>query len=254
MLFCLTKYIKNVRISWSKGGVMSKLNIINVNLETAYDVIRENIYSCVVTPRIVEDTKFHHQINIEKVPTAINYGLLSKENYERRVNNRELTEREKYIFSDECYVNGINCISLSTMDLDFSLINPRELFWDSYGSINPDIIVSSDINMRRNSKNYFNEYLVENEIPTNMFNSIDFRILRILKNEKLEIKFNTREEKIKFLIDYYNYIKEIACLLKQKELDIPLREVSEIHNLSEDDKALTLGIDEVIDMPKLILK
>ena len=35
---------------------MNKLKVYNVNFETAFNVLKENIYACVVAPRIIKDT------------------------------------------------------------------------------------------------------------------------------------------------------------------------------------------------------
>ena len=92
---------------------MNKLKVYNVNFETAFNVLKENIYACVVAPTIIKDTKFHHQINIKHVPNALEYGLLSMRNYVEKVENRKLTEREIFVFSDESHVNGLDYISIS---------------------------------------------------------------------------------------------------------------------------------------------
>jgi len=233
---------------------MNKLKVYNVNFETAFNVIKENIYSCVVTPRKVKDTKFHHQINIEHVPNALEYGLLSMRNYVEKVENRKLTEREIFIFSDESHVNGLDNISISTMDMDFSKKYRNEGVWETYNTIYPDIIVSKKVKARKVTQNYFNEFLVENEIPIDLFNCIDVRIFRVMNHNSIRLKYKTKAERIKFMLEYYEGLRKIALVLKEKCLDIPLREVSEINKLGEDNKALTLDIDKVIEMPKLILK
>lgn len=233
---------------------MSKLNVFKVNYDTAYDVIKENIYSCVVAPIVVNDTKFHHQINIEHVPSAIEYGLLSKRKYVNEVEKRELTEHEIFIFSDEYHVNGLDHISLSTMDMDFKKIYRNEGIWNTYETVCPDIIVSKNVKAHMSTQNYFNEFITSNEVPTSMFNCIDVRILRIINHPSISLMCKTREDRIKYMLEYYERVREIALKMKEKQLDIPLREVSEIHKLGEDDKALTLDVDKVINMPKLILK
>ena len=233
---------------------MKNLKVFNVNYETAFDVVKENIYSCVVEPIKIEDTKFHHQINIKRVPDAIEYGLLSKKKYVEKVENRKLTEKEIFIFNDDCHVNGLDHISISTMDLDLHQMSKKEELWGTYNTTDPDIIVSKDVKSRKVTVNYFNEFLVEDEIPTDMFNCIDVRILRIIDHTSLSLKCATREDRINYLLEYYEGIRKIALALKEKNLNIPLREVSEINKLGEDDKALTLDINKVIEMPRLILK
>lgn len=233
---------------------MGKLNIISVNFDTAYDVVKENVFSCIAPSKTVEDTKFHHQINIEHLPSAIEHGILSKRNYVHRVENRELTDHEIYIFSDEDHVNGLDHVSMSTMDMDFSKIYRNEGIWGTYCTVCPTIVISKKVKTHMATQTYFNEFIVENEIPVDLFNSIDVRILRIMNHDSLSLMCPTKEDRIKYMLKYYEGLREVALKMKEKNLNIPLREVSEIYNLGEDEKANTLDVEKVIELPKLILK
>lgn len=233
---------------------MHKLDVYNVNVENAYDVVKENIYSCVVTPRIVEDTKFHHEIDIKQLPNAINYGLLSKRNYVNIVENRQLTEEEIFIFSDECHVNGLDHVSISTMEMDFNKMYRNEDIWLTYSTVYPTIVVSKNVKAHMSTQNYFNEFIVENQIPVEMFNAIDVKILGIMSHGSLRYKCETKEDRIRFMLEYYEHLRDVALALKTKKLDIPIREVSDITDIGQDDKALTLDTEKIIELPKLLLK
>ena len=233
---------------------MSKLYVMNVNYDNVYAVVKDAIYSCIIPQTKLDDTKFHHQLDIEKVPSAIEHGILSYKLYKKNVDKKELTEKEKYIFSDDSHVNGLDCISLSTMEIDLDKMYENEMLWGTYSTISPDIIVSKKVNPFHVTSNYYNEFLVSDMIPVEMFNSIDVRLLRIINYNFFLKEQNLKENRVKILLKYYEGVRNIALEMKKQGLDIPLREVSSIKGVGEDDKALTLDKDMVINLPKLILK
>lgn len=230
---------------------MSKLEMINANLNDTYKLIRDNIYSCIVNDKNVHDVKFHHQLKWKRLLSALKYGLLSYSLYTKEVEGRELTKEEKYRYSDEYHVNGLDFISLSSMDIDFSKMNKHELLWDTYYGIYPDIIVSSKVNAYKVTRNYFNEFLVSDRIPINMFNSIDSKLLRIFNFDFKNKEKNSEEFKINLLIKYYNYLIEVAKYIEENNLDIVIRETSEVTNKDENNKALVLDRKKVIQLQKI---
>lgn len=233
---------------------MSKLNIYEVTLNNAYNIIKDNIYSCVISPRNITDVKFHHNISIREVPNILKYGLLSKKLKTSILENRELTEYEKNIYSDEFYVNGENYISLSSVEENFCDMYKGEFIWDPYTKLSADIIINSDVKSYRNTTNYFNEYLVLDKVSTHMFNSIDVKIFKIFNSKFFSLEKDTEEYKIKLLIEYYEYLKYIAIAMKKNNINIPLREISSVTNKDEYDKALNLDYEKVIELPKIKIK
>lgn len=224
---------------------MNELRIVHTEMNKVYEIIKGNLLSCKTISKTVEDTKFHHQISMKKVPNVLKHGLLSK----RRLANlekRELTTAEFFRFSDEYHVNGIDDISLSSMDIDFSTMHKNEFYWDPFDTIEADIIISKDVKAYRNTVNYFNEFLVSDEIHTDKFNAIDVRVLKIYTHDfHNEFKNNQKNRTLKML-EYYNDLKNIAIALKQNNLDIPLREVS--------DEVINLDIEKVIKLPNMKVK
>ena len=221
------------------------MNIQIVNINKAYKLIKENIYSCKGETRLVTDTKFHHETNIKNVPDVLKNGLLSKRE-SVKLEGRELTDKEKFIYSDDYHVNGLDYISLSTVEDDFSKMYEWENLYDPFNTIDADIVISKDVKACRNTTNYYNEFLVNRKISTELFRSIDLRILKILDFNFGDEDKNKIENKIKLMIEYYNYLKYIALALKDNNLDVPLREVSE--------ELITLDIDKIIQLPQLRLK
>lgn len=232
---------------------MSK-KLVNISLDNVYQLIRQNIYSCVTNPIEITDKKFHHRLNIKSLPIVLQHGLLSNKLKAKIIEKRNLTEKEKFVFSDECHVNGYDYVSVSSVEEDLSKMYKDEDLWDTYLGIDPDIIISSRIDAKKNTINYFNEYIVQDKIPVEMFNSIDMKLLKIMDYNFFNKEQNKKEEKIKMMLEYYNYLREVAIILKQNNLNIPLRETSEVANENEYDKALTLDCQKVIQLPKITLK
>lgn len=221
---------------------MSSIKIISINDENIFELVKTNIYSCRTISRPVCDTKFHHQTKIENIPRVLRTGLLSK-GKKLELEGRKLTEQEKYFFSDDCHVNGIDYISLSSNEVDFSQRCKDEFYFDPDTFEEADIVISKDVKAHRNSTNYFNEFLVRDIIPQELFNSIDIGILRAF-NQKDYVKNHIA--KIQDLVKHYNNLRKIALALKESNLDIPFREVSY--------EIITLDPDKVIELPQLVLK
>ena len=230
---------------------MSKLNIIKVDESTIYSVIREAVYSCIDKPINIDDIKFHHNLHIEAIPSVLKHGLLSNKQKARIIENRELTDHEIFIYSDEHYANGADYISLASTEEDLSMMYEHEKLYNTYNTNLSSIIVSKKVKGTRNAANNFNEYLVQDMIPTKLFNSIELRLFKLFS---VDFPFIPEEEKIKMTLQAYEAVREIALTLKQNNLDIPLRESSNVMCNEESNNAITLNPEKIIKMPKLILK
>lgn len=228
--------------------------IINVNFDNAYKLIKDNIYCCITEPVDFQNRIFHHNEKIDVIPNILQYGLLCNELRIKLLEKRDLTEKEKDMYLDECYVNGKSYVSLSSMDEDFSQMYRDEMYWDPYDTIESDIVISGEIEALRKTTNYFNEYLVYNKVPVEMFNSIDVKLLRINDYVFFDKNLNNKENRANLMLEHYEYLRQIAFIIKQNNLNIALREISYVKNEKEKDKALTLDVDKVIELPKLILK
>lgn len=192
----------------------------------------------------VKNAKYHHNTLYENTPSIIRDGILSKS--ERlRLENRSLNDKEKLIYYDENCVNGLDNISLSVVGLND--LYRDELEYSPLGTRVTDILISSDIMASRCTQNYGNEFLVSKMIKNSDFRSIDVRLLTEL-DEIYQKKFfrETKEQKLNWFIQNYNYLKLIAQALIDNNLDIPLREMS--------NENITLDIYAVAKGPELVLK
>ena len=217
---------------------MSKIEVVNYDIDKIYEFVKENIYSCKTAFTAVDNAKFHHNIGYKHVPSAIKHGILSYYYQKKIIENRELTSDELYRYGDECHVNGTTYISLSTLDIDMDSVYEDEWIYDYRISSDADILVSSDVSAYRNAINYTNEFLVEGIIPTEYFKAIDLRLLGT--------KSFDEESRIKRIIDNYNCLRNIARSLIENKIDVPLRERS-----IED---FDLDKEKVKRLPKLRVK
>lgn len=233
---------------------MSKIAIVNVNVDNAYTIVKDCVYSCATEPIKLDDIKFHHNLKMKSIPSVLKYGLLSREKKARIIENRELTEEEIYRFSDDHFACGKDHISLASTEEDLSEMFDYECFYNTYNKNLSSIIVSKNIKSTRNAINNYNEFLVENIIPVEFFNSIEIRLLKLFDKKHNIIGINTDEERVKYILKSYEILREIAVTLKENNLDIPLRESSNVMCNEESHNAITLNPEKVIEMPKLILK
>lgn len=136
---------------------MSKLQIIKVDKNKIYSVIKKHIYDCRIPSSTLSDTKFYHNTLIENIPYILKNGLLSKER-QSMVERRKMTDEEIFRGSDENKVNGLSFISLSSMDVDFSKMHKSEDYYDPFEGIQTSIIISNKVKAMHITKNYFNEF------------------------------------------------------------------------------------------------
>lgn len=216
---------------------MSKIQIINYDINTIYKFVKENLYVCQRPFENVENARFHHNINYGQVPSILKHGLLSYCLQKKIIENRALTKAEINHLSDEGHVNGSTCISLSTMDIDMKTISDDEFLYDHSFYTSADILISSDVKAVRNRINYANEFLVDDIIKVDSFKAIDLRLLdqKYIMNDKKQL-----------LIDNYNHLREIAVALTKYQVNIPLR-VRGSENFN-------LDIDKVKQLPELRVK
>lgn len=235
---------------------MNKIEIYKEDYELIYKVIKDNIYKCIAEKNEYVDTTFHHRSDMMNLISLIDNGILSKERYVKKVENREMTEKEIFIFSDNGHVNGMNCISVSSMYEDFSMMYRDEIIFDTYKTILPDIIISKEAKPYRNTITYYNEYLIKDEIPRELFNSIDLRILKIENYDFYDKNSNDNKYKTKLMVEYYNCLKDIVLCMKKHNLNIPIRETSEVNNVKdeEDNKVICLSKKKILTLPDIVLK
>jgi len=233
---------------------MTNNEITFENYDEVINIIEELIYSTKTSDIKLDDITFHHQLPIERITSVLDYGILCSRLRVELVEKREPREMEKMLWNRITHACGENSISLSNARENSSKLWLIEFFYNTYDSINPDIIVSKKTNPYRKKTNYFNEFLVDNKIDVDMFNSIDLRILKIKNyNYNLDPKLENIY-RAKAMLNQYKYLKEIASKLKEKNLDIPLRETSLVNRYEDDYKAITLDKEKILKLPNVKIK
>lgn len=186
----------------------------------------------------VNNAKYHHNTSYKNVPIILKYGILSLNELNRLGLRNDTTEFLKKMSVEESHINGIDGISLSVVGLTDLYSNEEE--YDPYIPGVADFIISSDLTpMSRFNYHYGNEFVYKKVIPVEKIKSLDVRILKLLDKQK-------DLSNIKKVIDNYNALKEIALIMKELQVDMPLREMSEDN--------LTIDIDKMANTPRLILK
>lgn len=219
---------------------MSQLNVINYDFNKIYSLVKEAIYSCKEPFTEVDNAKFHHNIAYKDLPAVLQYGILSYRKKIEKIENRQLNDNERFIYNDECHVNGIDSVSLSSMEINKNLVSDDEWLYDHEDHNTADIVVSSDVRVVRNRTNYANEFLVDDIVATNQFKAIDFRLL-----SDNYITTSNEFDRERF-IENYNSLRKIAISLKENNLNIPIRERS-----LED---FNLNVDALETLPELRVK
>ena len=209
-------------------------------LEYVSDHIGDFIKGC----EVVNDAKFHHNTSYTKAPSLIRNNILSlEEQTKKRLKN--LTQEELKVFDDiESHANGSSGISLAVVGLQD--IHEDEMEYDPSGESQVDFLIQSDIKAMRNSVHYGNEFIAFDQIEAEKFKAIDIRIAKYI--DTLLKKGNEFDsEALSTLVQRYNCLRNIAITLKQRELDIPLREMSY-------DNCSSLDVEALASSPKLVLK
>lgn len=187
----------------------------------------------------IENAKYHHNSSYENAISICRYGILTIQDLK---NIKNLTEDDIEKMSDiESHVNGNNAVSLAVMGLND--LSEKEFEYNAYNRNLVDFLVTSDITASRSTHHYGNEYLSYGSIGIDKLKSIDIRILKLISS----LGKNPDEQQIKSVIHKYNYLREIALVMKELQLSIPLREMSS-------DKKVVLDIEKLAKIPQLIIK
>lgn len=244
---------------------MSRLEVYKVNPDEVYGVVKDNIEACRETLTLPSDDKYHSCASIDRVPSILKDGLLSK-----RLQRGVLSLEEELTFKDPFCVNGADAVSLSTMkpEVPFSQMYRNEDYYNSYFTpVEADFVISSDVNAYAVTTNYFNESLVNDRVSTDYFTGINVRVLR--KIMSIYNSNSSLEEKNARVLKLYDDLRMAAIALsefnkKRKENPIPLMEDSwrkyvPIADLMKgssytDDGVMGLDINSVSSLPKIHVK
>lgn len=202
-------------------------------LEYLKDVLNELIVGSLV----VENARYHHNASYKNSISRCLNGILTIADLKNIMN---LNEGTVVKFGDiESHINGNDSVSLAVVGLD-DLYKDE----DEYNPFHPDrvdFLISSDIRAYRSTLHYGNEYLHYGSIGVDKLKAVDIRLLKLIQL----FERNNSYTSIENVIEKYNYLREISKVIKQ--LDLPLREMSE-------EKNLLLDNDKLSKLPKLVLK
>ena len=185
----------------------------------------------------VNNAKFHHNTSYKTTPSILKHGILSISEINKlgiRKYSESLLDK---MSNTDSHINGIDAISLSVIGLND--LDPKKMVYNPDDPSNVDLIISSDIKVRRSTYHYDNEFLCFDPISNELIKAIDVRLIKLIEKSK-------NVDSIKEIIEKYNLLKDIAMTLKDLKLDIPLRDMSH--------ENLTMDIDKISKAPKLILK
>ena len=212
-------------------------NMTKILLEEKYvlEYIRDMLNTLKVSPKEVINARYHHNTNYENIVSILKNGILSLLEANKLGVANYSFEFLNLMNDITSHANGIDSVSLSVVGL--TDLYPKETEYNSDSPNYVDLVISNDIETRRSSINYGNEFLVYNKIGVDKIKSIDIRLLNLMKGNNFYINDQIKK---------YNCLKDIALVVRELKLNILLREISNDN--------LTLDIDKVSKTPQIILK
>ena len=189
----------------------------------------------------VTDYLYHHNRGYQTAPIVCKHGILTVLDLQKMGINHYTEEQLRKLSDTDSHVNGIDAVSLSITGL-----NDINLDEDEYDPFNPkmvDFLISGEVSAKRQNEHYGNEFITrEGSIPVDKIKSVDIRLIQLN-----DLCCNSKIHNITEIIENYNSLKEIALSMKESNLTIPLREMSNQDNFN-------LDIDKLSETKKIILK
>ena len=218
------------------------MNTILLEEKYILEYIKDMLNDIKLGTKILNDAKYHHNTRYYDAPSVCQYGILSLNDLNKLGIKKFNSDFLEKMSDTESHINGIENVSLAVVGLDD--IYPNEYEYNPLSPESVDFLVASDVTTSRSSIHYGNEFLT-NSISVDKLRSVDIRLLKLIELfENGEFKKNYSIQKI---IEKYNYLKSIACIMKQVELDMPLREMS-------CENGILMDLDKLSSYPELILK
>ena len=202
------------------------------------EYISDSISDAKLNGSNIGNARFHHNTEYRDAVSICKHGILTLLDLNKLGIRHDSEDFIKIMDDINSHVNGKDCVSLSVVDL--SDIYPNEEIYNPFRPNLVDFLVNDNIKVSRNSINYGNEYLSYGSVKKEELSAIDTRLLELARG-------NNSKGAVINLLNKYNHLLEIAKELEKKEIDIPLREMSETCIFQLDTKRLS-------NNPKLILK
>lgn len=216
---------------------MSKNVVLSV--DELFPYIREILNQCIEKEYKLPSSLYHHNTTYQQAPSIIEYGILSAKDRELKGISQYNSKERQLISDTNSHINGYDGISLSKVGLTDLYRNEFE--YDSLDEQSVDFIISNDIETKRNTINYGNEFVTYQSINQDKIKAIDIRLLKLIDF------IERRNENKDIIIKNLTFLKEIILSLKKMNLNIPVREMSKENNL-------LLDIKKIEDIPKILLK
>lgn len=219
------------------------MNSILLEEKYALEYIKDMISSTKTRPVSVTNAKYHHNTEYRDASSICHHGILTLADL-KKIGIKDYDDDLVSRMDDtESHINGTDAISLAVMDLQDLYKDEEE--YNPYAPSKVDFLVSSEVQTRRVSIHYGNEFLCQSSISNDKLRSVDIRLLKLI--EMIEKGYLSGNFTVRNAIEKYNYLKEIALTMKQVQLDIPIREMSNSDNF-------VLDVDKLSSNPKLVLK
>ena len=227
---------------------MKSLKIYDYDENRIYQLIKEKLANCVVKNSMIIDTRLHHNAQYSSISSVIEYGLLSKRERARLIENRGLTAEEEYRGNDPFCVCGNDCVSIANTDYELDAYPNEDIYGIRDDCVN--IILDGNFDYARVTTNYADECLVNKIITPEHFTAFDIRLLKYMYLRPFYLKLEEKEmaylEKLHRVVFDYNFIVDISKILLEKKLNIPIREMSE-------DSPKVLSLEKVSTLPHIKL-
>jgi hypothetical protein len=171
----------------------------------------------------VTGAKYHHNTKYCDASSVIRFGILTMSELNRLKLRHDSPESLKIMNDTLSQVNGLNGVSLAVTGLDD--LYPDEDEFDPFLSDAVDFRIADTISPRpgRNSTKYGNEFIYPGVVRPEEFRAIDIRILEYIEQLENNVS-NMGSRSIEELKNNYNNLLDMLKVLKDANLDIPVRE------------------------------
>lgn len=171
----------------------------------------------------VTGAKYHHNTKYCDASSVIRFGILTMSELNRLKLRHDSPESLKIMNDTLSQVNGLNGVSLAVTGLDD--LYPDEDEFDPLLSDAVDFRIADTLSPRpgRDSTKYGNEFIYRGIIKPEEFRAIDIRILEYIEQLENNVS-NMGSRSIEELKNNYNNLLNMLKVLKDANLDIPVRE------------------------------
>lgn len=208
------------------------------------EYVSDSINDAVIGKIHIATDLYHHNTSYQLAPSVIKYGILSIEGIHKK-GIKTYSEDVMNIMGDvDSHVNGKNGVSLAVAGL--TDLYPNEEEYNPFRVDMVDFLITKKIKTYRMTIHYGNEYVTTDIEPDKLL-SLDIRLLNFVENLEQKTDVSYGNNNITNLIQKYNYLLETAKMIKQTNLNIPIREMTNDDNLS-------LDVDKLANYPKILIK